>query len=691
MRLVDATWVALLLVAAASSARGEDDGSTVAVVVDGREAPARVYRTHGGTGVDAEDRLWVKGFLVRRGEERSLRFSGDYERLWRVEDDDGLRLVGVIAGPPRGVGDEGESVRGITYAAAADWADALSGLADADLATLEAIRVGHWSERVAARLARADFARVALQIAAGDGEPVPELPAPLRHLVLHAGWNASTRDLSTIARLTELRLLSLGRTDDGAVTDARPLASLVELRCLALCGRTLRSTDPLRGLVNLRVLDAGDCDALDSVEFAKALVSLESLAITGTQVSDLSPLSGLPALRAVDASSAPVATLPQGRTPSLRLLRVTTADLAPGEAARFAAANAECRLEQGRYGRFVAAVASADRVIVRSGGTCHRSGKERTLAEVQGPEAVRRLLAICRVDDTLGDRCMCCGSPTFEFWSGDRLLAQVGLHHGHALRWHEGAWEDDAILTSGAARRLAAWLADHGVPEPQEARDGAIRARATVRRRAQRRAELLSIEVRDAIRAAKDDSPDPFARYDLGVRIPLLFRLLDVGGADWNETVTRAAIASLRRAPAGDVLAVAASPPDEEIARGAGWWLLEHGGANAEAPETVVRVAIREAKRFLGSDDEAERGTAIRGLRSFRVPESVALLRAVLAPRASDALGPAETPRNLRDAAISLVHLEDRESLARIREVLMTAEGPMDEDLQSRLRSLEGR
>jgi tetratricopeptide (TPR) repeat protein len=57
------------------------------------------------------------------------------------------------------------------------------------------------------------------------------------------------------------------------------------------------------------------------------------------------------------------------------------------------------------------------------------------------------------------DHCGCLGGPTLELFANQELVATIGLHHGHAIRWAE--WKHDAHLWDG--RGLNDWLIQNGI------------------------------------------------------------------------------------------------------------------------------------------------------------------------------------------------------------------------------------
>ncbi len=116
-------------------------------------------------------------------------------------------------------------------------------------------------------------------------------------------------------------------------------------------------------------------------------------------------------------------------------------------------------------------ITAADRVRVRSGGTCHRVPPEEvTLAEISGSAELLELFKLLAVNEQAGFfSCSCCGNPSLEFYKGNQLLAVLGMHHGRAVRWAGSYWPGDGLLLNG--RGLVEFLAEHGVKEPREELD----------------------------------------------------------------------------------------------------------------------------------------------------------------------------------------------------------------------------
>ena len=114
--------------------------------------------------------------------------------------------------------------------------------------------------------------------------------------------------------------------------------------------------------------------------------------------------------------------------------------------------------------RFQAAVAEADRVVIRDGGfgCCTKPERDPVLLELKDPRDIAELRGIFRFEDRGSNaECMCCGHPGIDWWKGDKLLARTAVQHLEALRWKR--FHGDAELTSEAAEALTAWFAARGI------------------------------------------------------------------------------------------------------------------------------------------------------------------------------------------------------------------------------------
>jgi len=119
----------------------------------------------------------------------------------------------------------------------------------------------------------------------------------------------------------------------------------------------------------------------------------------------------------------------------------------------------------------------ATRLRVRAEGTCcNEPDKEETLLDVRDAQEVAKVVQGIRIDpDESGFHCLCCGDPTLEFYRNDTRIASLSFHHGRSLRWPDGPWKGDGLLTQDSANFLIEWLAVRGVEGPRKERDGLLR------------------------------------------------------------------------------------------------------------------------------------------------------------------------------------------------------------------------
>jgi hypothetical protein len=116
------------------------------------------------------------------------------------------------------------------------------------------------------------------------------------------------------------------------------------------------------------------------------------------------------------------------------------------------------------------ALAKATRLHIRTGGTCHRNPEnEKTLLDIQDAKEIANFIRQIKIQaNKSGFHCMCCGEPTLEFYHDDTLILSLGFHHGRSLRWPNGDWKGDGLLTKESSDFLIHWFSDHGVQGPHE-------------------------------------------------------------------------------------------------------------------------------------------------------------------------------------------------------------------------------
>lgn len=352
------------------------------------------------------------------------------------------------------------------------------------------------------------------------------------------------------------------------------------------------------------------------------------------------------------------------------------------------------------------ALARCDRIRVRSGGTCHRRpDRERTLFEVRDKNEIRNTIAAISIDDRQsGFHCMCCGDPTFEFYAGKQLLGAVGFHHSRSLRWADGKWAGDGLLTPRSAEALCVWLDHHGLKEPlKQHRSNVARDRSRAIRDF-RYAKLMGDEMWERIRKSRssEEAVKILAKAEGGddaKRALLYLRLLGCHDGAWDHFggldselmddllpgVPRAALARALRAVNTDAFA----------ANGAARWIIDGRNTKAVAPDLLEEVLPGLARCALAHPRPASRRRTMIALRKLRGDAAVAALRDALAgtirvrtlpqDEIAEAAGMIATrgePEAIREtdderavAAFFLAELGDRASLPAIRALARTRAG----------------
>jgi tetratricopeptide (TPR) repeat protein len=122
----------------------------------------------------------------------------------------------------------------------------------------------------------------------------------------------------------------------------------------------------------------------------------------------------------------------------------------------------DCQAPDPSQNRLDEMLQKVTRVRALAGGVFHgRALGSEVLLDTTDPKALaqfRQTLKILESPHTF-DHCGCLGGPALELYADEELVATIGLHHGHAIRWAE--WKHDAHLWDG--RGLNDWLIQNGI------------------------------------------------------------------------------------------------------------------------------------------------------------------------------------------------------------------------------------
>ena len=125
-------------------------------------------------------------------------------------------------------------------------------------------------------------------------------------------------------------------------------------------------------------------------------------------------------------------------------------------------------------------ITESDRLIVRSGGICHRKpDREQVLLETVDKKVIKNLAnQITLAFGIAGMQCRCCGDITFELYQGQQPRCIFTLHHGRSIRIKDFS-RNDKDLSPGSRMRLTKWLDQTGITSAlaRERKEEALRDR----------------------------------------------------------------------------------------------------------------------------------------------------------------------------------------------------------------------
>jgi hypothetical protein len=506
----------------------------------------------------------------------------------------------------------------------------LDSMSPEEIHGLWGIFLNEWPEGIEQRLAYVNTDRVCIALTdyAGrgskpsrSGAPVfPPLPSKVRYLVVRS---PGMYDYSGLSQFRNLLFVKF-QWSPSQPLDAGLICQNASMRYLDLSGCGIPNYSKLGSLTDLRFLNISRCRDIENLEFVKDMRQLRSLYAGFTKISSLSPLDNSDSIREIYAGMTAVRVLPKGGLGSLRAINLVSSKANARAVERFREDHPACAVQYGWVDSLRQAVQGATRLRVRSGGTCHRRiEEEKTLIEVTEAQEIERVLKAIDIDESQsGGACACCGSPTFEFYAGERLLAMVGYHHGERLRWAGGEWTGDGELTGSSATFLKSWLSQHGVGGPRREVEARQKQQDEEARRQRRYAELIPQPTLAAAKAAESSSEiswrndtlgekrkklvaDAFTKHEQGAKtsVELYLRMLGVTREEaWNsyDYFDDVVVKHLLPRFKGGELAqggLAVITDEEGMAGAARWFLGENGWRNLNETdrERILRPLAQQA------------------------------------------------------------------------------------------------
>lgn len=589
-----------------------------------------------------------------------------------------------------------------------------------EIAGLRGIRLDDWPTGIEDRLRHLDLSRACVTVtdfaSIADSRELPPIPAGVRYLSVTESSNSGFTDLSGLQRLAELRHLSL-KLMTVRELDLGLLGENKELRLLRISCRGVKQAEALGALVHLQSLELPNCPGVGSIEFARKMPDLRRVDFRRTDIRDLSPLSDKDSLVYVNAEMSQVAKLPSGELAALRDLRLFSTPLADELVQDFVKAHPECKVLHRWMDAFRAEVAQADRLRIRSGGTCHRhESREKTLFEIKNAAVIQEIISKVELDEAdSGGHCMCCGEPSFEFYEGDRLVAMVGFHHGKSIRWI-GGWPADGVLTKDSAEALVTWLAENGVTGPQDAQLKRMQQEAALNRRFQLIFDVVPEAVAEKLKTARSPA-DAMTAFTSGVPDPIkraevCLRVLGCDTGSWNHYTQFESLVCRGLLPGIDQAAlsaaVAAAAEDKVLADGAARWLFAERQQDTVTEKALADVLPVLAQAGLSHPRAKNRLETMLALGRIKSPAAIKALRDFVDGKYEARELPEDStepggqvvfhPRKAKvdqkysdkvNAALVLLHAGDNASRDRISRLIKVANAAEKKVLESEIQRLE--
>jgi hypothetical protein len=584
--------------------------------------------------------------------------------------------------------------------------DPLSPLTDDEIRGLRGVRLNCWPEGIEKKLALLNPARAALWVtdAVQQKGSLPELPPGIRYLYVDESSNSGIRNFQSLEAQRDLQVFygSLMTADS---FDLNWLKNSTGLKLFTLRYTKLAHADAMAAFKDMRNVILGGQKDIKSIEWARGMKSLVSLNLRETGVEDLSPLDELSSLVMVNANHAPIRKLPQGPLPALKELDIQSTKISDVDAEAFRRAHPGCEVRHRWAAALRHGLASANRLRVRTGGTCHTDPEtEKTLLDLRDAAAIQTFLGGVEVDEAQsGFHCMCCGYPTLEFYEGEKLVGIVGMHHGRSLRW-PGEWPGDALLTAGSIEFLVEWLAKHGVEQPKKDFDEGRRRKAALSRRWDRVRAILPPVTWGQLESAKsrEDAEKALEEVDGTAldRAKLFLRLYGSHDGSWNldagfDSIVKSAFSKVDEKTFSE--AVVAMLDHPEGAMGAARMVLYEGRGEQLTADVRAKALPILARIGLSHSRDINRQHTFQTLVALKDSAAVPALKEVLAgtlkprelrkddevePGGSVTYGPGDkdVPEDVSDAAYAayaLARIGDRSMIEEIR-ALHAKAGPND-------------
>lgn len=506
------------------------EGNSYKFFLDGSEITSEILAVQGLQETPAQgDVIDINGLLLVLGPPGVYKFKTTPEDDGRLlcEDKDGrVKTVGISV--TKSYKDGNETVN-----------NPFAKLTDAEIKGLNGVYLDAYPDDIDNYLAKInpESACVYMREDFSSEKFPPAFPAGLKYLRIEETSSSGTKDYSGLKRLVDLKYFGINRV--GEDFNAGLLRQCVNLRYLDLSGNNLLDIEALAGLKELESLSLA-WTKTRNIGFIAGMVKLKSLDIRCTEVKDISTAAGLKNLHELQANSTPLEKLPETAVPSLRILKIMSTSLTDAQIGKFTALNPQCRVICKWSDELFAALKGVSLVKVRSGGTCHRNpAEEKELFKLDKEGGINEFLKSIEIDEQeSGFHCMCCGEPSIEFYKGEKLLVTLGLHHGRSLRWENGEWPGDGLLTKKSAKFICGWLSKRGIDGPAEEMESEMKREEAQEKIGRKIKAMVPAGIMNALKTA-ESKEDVIEAFKTGIpdetkRAELLLKLLDCNENSWS-------------------------------------------------------------------------------------------------------------------------------------------------------------
>ena len=103
--------------------------------------------------------------------------------------------------------------------------------------------------------------------------------------------------------------------------------------------------------------------------------------------------------------------------------------------------------------------------------------KENELLEIHDTGELSEFIAHISLDpEESGILSACLGDQLLDFFSADKVIASLELMGDRVIRWRDGEWEGDAVLSRESAEYLVNWLDERGFRGPRKEYEESLRS-----------------------------------------------------------------------------------------------------------------------------------------------------------------------------------------------------------------------